>query len=125
MLFSFKEQNLVGENYAKAGEMQQDPLSHAPRPGKIMTELNVQEPTEGKKDASKPKLYVPPKLSATVMEEDKKKLKKERLENEKRRKLYRSEFVSDLMREVNEEPEEIFIGNPIKEVSYSLNGRIL
>ncbi len=48
--------------------MQQDPLSHAPRPGKLVTDINTQETPERKKDSSKAQIYKAPKLSATVME---------------------------------------------------------
>ena len=47
--------------------MQVDPLSLAPRPGKIVTEITT-EARERKKDPSKPGIYVPPKLAATVPE---------------------------------------------------------
>eukprot|EP00331_Platyophrya_macrostoma_P029725 CAMPEP_0176456500 /NCGR_PEP_ID=MMETSP0127-20121128/31325_1 /TAXON_ID=938130 /ORGANISM="Platyophrya macrostoma, Strain WH" /LENGTH=502 /DNA_ID=CAMNT_0017846471 /DNA_START=43 /DNA_END=1551 /DNA_ORIENTATION=+ len=110
------QQSLVGENYNRAVDMQQDPLSHAPRPGKIIADVNTEETKEGKKDSSKPGIYKAPKLSATVMEEDKKEAKKKRQEDAKRRKLYMNSFITDLEKEVNQEPEEIFVGNPMKEI---------
>ena len=47
--------------------MQQDPLSHAPRPGKIVTDIDT-ETAARKRDPSKPEIYKAPKLAATVME---------------------------------------------------------
>lgn len=55
-------------------EMEQDPLSHAPRPNKIVTELTTEEvdvdqkKSSAGKNAQKPAIYKAPKLSATVME---------------------------------------------------------
>lgn len=59
-------------------------------------------------------------LTIQLIQTDKKEAKRLRLLEQQKRKLYRSEFVQGLENELNEEPEEIRMGNPMKEVTQSI-----
>jgi len=103
------QEKLVGQSYQK--NKFEDPLALKPRPdtmAKALTtdEIALNEETGEIEDLENKNIYKAPKLAATLMDDEKKRNKTERLKVAERRKRLKSTLISEMGREIDDNPLE-------------------
>ena len=103
---------MIGLSYTEVRKGKEDPFSLRPHPQNMSTALTADEfiqnqDLDSKDNEGKSNVYKAPKISATLMDEDKKERKNKRLDEANKRKLMKSMVLREIEEDVYDLPTEI------------------